>query len=655
MATVGTLIFEMSANIARLQQDMAKAQTTVKTATEGITSAINVAKGAIEALGFSLSAHAFVSFIEGGIEAEASLHRLALQTGITVETLSALRPVAKEAGTDLDTAAGMVNKLEKNMLTFAQSGGGKAADAFKQLGYTQDQVRTGLQNMDTFLPEFARRLIDAGVGGEQAGLAMQLMARGGAAALPFLEQLARQLKLVGTETKDQVAAAHEFEVSMAKLKEGSTLLSISLGNEMLPWLNRITQAMIEARKEGSLLATVLAGNRAFWTGDDRTKNDKALTEQTAELFAKEKDLDTLRKQGYSDESMAVVTIKAKIKALQDEIATTMTYRKVLEEVDEATRKRDEARVAKPLANLGKGAPSWTDEDETRYKLLVQAAKELDGITTQRLKDEQAEADAFDKATAEFLRWTDAQNRALAQQAQHWKDIVDPLEPYRRQMEEINNLYAQNLLTSTQWSGAINSVAHQMDQLGKAADKTNEEAHSFGLTMESAFGKMITAGNKSRDVVKALGQDLAQLIAKITILQPMEKAVEDWYKGAVTSSGGGMFGGLLNAFGLGGVSDVAPGTNVSYSEALISGLTPLATGTDYVPQTGPYLLHQGEAVVPAGENNGSAQPVVVQMTFNSLDPRTHVQLMTTPKMQQTIRGIIEKGFAMNGTVSGMAHN
>ena len=30
----------------------------------------------------------------------------------------------------------------------------------------------------------------------------------------------------------------------------------------------------------------------------------------------------------------------------------------------------------------------------------------------------------------------------------------------------------------------------------------------------------------------------------------------------------------------------------------------ATGTNYVPETGLYLLHQGEAVIPAAQNNGS---------------------------------------------------
>ena len=36
----------------------------------------------------------------------------------------------------------------------------------------------------------------------------------------------------------------------------------------------------------------------------------------------------------------------------------------------------------------------------------------------------------------------------------------------------------------------------------------------------------------------------------------------------------------------------------------AGVTGYATGTDYVPETGIYLLHEGEAVIPAAQNNGS---------------------------------------------------
>lgn len=256
MTTVGELIFKMSADLATLKTDMAGARATVKSATDGIQSMIATTKAAFAALGVGLSIGAFKSFIEGGIEAEAQLHRLNLQTGLSVDMLSALRPVAKAGGSDLDTLAGMVNKLEKNMLAFAQTGSGKTADAFRQLHFSREQVQAGLQNMDTFLPEFAKRLIETGVGGERAGLAMQLMARGGAAALPVLDELARKTKLVGTETDAQAKAAHEFEVSLSKLKEQSTLLSISLANELLPSMTKIIDKYLELKAVGGIWSVI---------------------------------------------------------------------------------------------------------------------------------------------------------------------------------------------------------------------------------------------------------------------------------------------------------------------------------------------------------------------------------------------------------------
>lgn len=42
------------------------------------------------------------------------------------------------------------------------------------------------------------------------------------------------------------------------------------------------------------------------------------------------------------------------------------------------------------------------------------------------------------------------------------------------------------------------------------------------------------------------------------------------------------------------------------------ITGYATGTDYVPRTGPYLLHQGEKVIPASNNSSSSN---IYNTFN----------------------------------------
>jgi hypothetical protein len=264
MATVGTLIFEMSANVARLQQDMDKAQGTVKGAMDSIGNAVNTAKSALAALGLAIGAHEFISFVEGGISSVAMLERLSLQTGITVETLSALRGVAAASGTSMDTVAGMVAKLEKNMLQFAQSGGGKAAEAFKALGMTQEDVAAGLKDMDAFLPKFAEKLLQTGVGGETVGLAMELIGKGASTALPFLNELAKAHELIATRTTEQAQRAHELEVEMSKVSQRSQLVKEDFSMGLTPALMQTVTAFNElnargdgAVKLGETLGTVL--------------------------------------------------------------------------------------------------------------------------------------------------------------------------------------------------------------------------------------------------------------------------------------------------------------------------------------------------------------------------------------------------------------
>ncbi len=660
MATVATLIFEMSANVARLQQDMSKAQAHVKLATDAIQSAIATTKTAFEMLGVGLSAHAFVSFIESGIAAEASLHRLSLQTGVAVETLSALRPVAKAAGTDLDTTATLVNRLEKNMLTFSQTGKGLMAPAFEQLGYSQAQVAAGLRDIDSFLPEFARRLVAAGVGGEKAGLAMQLMGRGGAQALPFLVELANQAKLVGTETTAGAEGAHEFEVSMAKLKERSTLLSISLANELLPGLNRFTEGLIRARKESGLLASVWAGLREAYGGTELDKANRTLYEQTNKLMALEQQLAKADKDDPRNENL-----RKHIALLKDDLAATRARWELLSHEQSVKDKAAEKPANKPLPDISgsKGAHgrSGLSEHELQvYEMSVKSVKELDAAEKERNKNLDTQAKQFDAATKEWEHWTDAQNKLLDQQAQHWKDVIDPLEPYRRQMEEINNLYEQSKLTSEEWSKSLDAVAKKMDGLNADTKKANATAQQFGLTMASSLGRVITNGGTARDVFRALTKDIEQMITQMLILQPMQTAMSGWFKSVLSpsgGSGGGMFGSLMSAIGLGGASNTAFGST-SFASAAAEGVIPMAGGGDFMVNK-PTLFLAGEAGPEratfggANSTGGSAQPVVVQMSFTSLDPRTHAQLMMTPQMQRIVRGIIEQGYAANGTVSGMA--
>lgn len=600
MATIGALVFEMSANVARLQQDMAKARSTVEGAMAGISSAANMAKAALGAIGVGASIAGFEQMIMGAIEGEAALHKLNLQTGISVELLSALRPVAKQSGTDIDTVAGMVNKLEKNMTSFAQTGGGKAADAFKQLGYSQADVQKGLKNMDTFLPEFAKRLMETGVGGEQAGLAMQLMAKGGAAALPFLKQLVETGELHAKVTTDQAEAAHQFEVNLVKLQGASNALKLQIANALLPTLNDITQAMLDARKAGDgFFGSMVEGAKAAmqammgWnTAGDLAKVNQQIVELTDKWMGLEKIQGT---RGVSAERVAGV--KAELDAL-------IAKRNQLEQIAkiEAPGKKD-AQANKALDPIVKEKKVHDD----RQKLLDQDTKNLlEAVDTQT------------KEYEEYLRtigkMDDDRARELKKQLDD--DTAEYIRSLQVQMDEADRVQT--------------AIAEQMTKVTKATKDENTWARELGLTFTSAFENSIAKGQGLRSVLQGLGQDIIKIMARNLITEPLGKAVSDRIGGT-----SGVSGYLKNIFG----GDSEPVALNTY-----------AVGTDYVPFDQVAQIHKGEKIIPANQNGGGGG---VNITFSvvAMDSRSFGQSMV--QNRALIVGIINDAMRKSGVSGGFA--
>jgi hypothetical protein len=390
----GALEIQLFAELARLQSDMSQAVGIVTSATKNIEAAAALATKALGALGIGASLGGLVAFIEKGIDAQAMLYKLSIQTGLSVEMLSALKGVAKAAGTDLDTVSTMINKLEKNMLSFAQNGGGKAGAAFAQLGYSQQQVKEGLKDLDAFLPEFAKRLVETGVGGEQAGLAMQLIGRGGATALLFLQQLAEQGALVSKVTTEQAKAAHEFEVSLAKLKTGSGQLAISFANELLPSLQKIADEMLRAKKNGEgFFGVIAAGIKTGLTGDDQFKAEKDLFELVDQRLALErkiaetKELEAKGVPSFGGASAA--DWQKQLDAVDAKIQTTRSY------LEQLRKEAEKPAIRSPNVPL----PDAIDPATIKAQAELQAT--LSRLTLQSVRESYAEqaqlADAFHKA------------------------------------------------------------------------------------------------------------------------------------------------------------------------------------------------------------------------------------------------------------------
>ena len=143
--SVGDLIINIATNIASLQTGLSAATSMVQrfgsnvaAEVRGVNEKIGSITGSFKALagltiaGFGVQQ--FTGMIEGAIDAQAHLKDLGEKAGTTAEKMSSLIPAARLSGTSLDEVAAASGKFSKNLVEI-QTGEGKAAEAFKRLGF----------------------------------------------------------------------------------------------------------------------------------------------------------------------------------------------------------------------------------------------------------------------------------------------------------------------------------------------------------------------------------------------------------------------------------------------------------------------------------------------------------------------------------------
>jgi len=149
--------------------------------------------------------------------------------------------------------------------------------------------------------------------------------------------------------------------------------------------------------------------------------------------------------------------------------------------------------------------------------------------------------------------------------------------------------AENLVFT--WDAAGNRTTVTLEKWEEGVKKLDDAALDLGFTFASAFEDAVLEGEKLRDVVQGLAKDIARIILRQAVTVPVANAVS------------GAFAGLFS------------GAGASYT----GNLAAFAEGTDYVPRTGLALVHQGEAIIPAGRNGAGGITIVQNLNFSANTP------------------------------------
>lgn len=340
---------------------------------------------------------------------------------------------------------------------------------------------------------------------------------------------------------------------------------------MLPSGSRVAGAADEmtafveaqsAAEVGRIQGQIDAIDKLIREYDRLTMEQEAVAQSTANLKTRGEEFEAARRaeqKAIEDARRQMEEYQRAIEAQNRAIAQTVLS---LDPVEAATQ-----RYNQQLDHLGVALSSGTISQE-RYNDLVREAQ-------RRL------VEATDKV--------DRHAEALDRQADALRQQLDPMAAYEAELVKLNELLETGRISTDEYAQAADRA---WQRVSRTQDGTRDIARDLGLTFNSAFEDAILKGEKLRGVLAGIAQDLARMIARRTITEPL---------GRLATSALGGLGGLLFPSGsvgaaLGPVDLGLPGFA---DGGPVSGGRPVVVGEEgpeiFVPRAAGQIVPNGQGV------------------------------------------------------------
>ncbi len=691
----GAIEIQMLADLARLKKDMDAAKGMVGDATREMQRYADFAKAALGGIAAGLTLGAFKQMVQDSIDAVDALDDLSIQTGITVETLSALGDVGRISGVGLDTIAGSVLRMGKNLAVANEESKG-AAEAIKALGldfntFKQLQADQQLQQLAQAMGRF-----EDGAG--KSAVAMTLMGRQGAQLLPYLKDLANTGELVATVTAEQVQMANLYNDSMEATRIRMDALRRSIAMALLPTMIDLHDLTVELgnsfdnylaggaktaggqfdvmalaiRGLGTVMETllVLGANVAFVFRGVGTEIGGIAAQVTLLASGNLAGAAEVRRQMLRD-------------AQDNRAALDEFERRVLSSTDRALQSRavlrgggvSNADQARELARINEAA-GRAGLGQLRFSADTRAATNASREQATALRQQQQALDDIAKARAGVSRIEAAAMAALEGETQGLiqgnnalREEIEliGLDAVSRQALEVARLGSTRALLAERAAMAANAGAsaqelqalqQQIELLRQREDllvlRGDRERLAKPATSDITKPLVSDTYTGVRDALAAAFRDtknpiraFADALGNAVFSRVTSNLADALATQLVGSSGtggllGSVLGGLGSLVGLGGGGGVPFGGTTGDFARFDRLATPLATGMDYVPHDNfRALLRRGERVVPASENTsaGRAGITYAPVTTIHVDSRTDAA-----QVQQLIGSAVADGNA-----------
>lgn len=584
MATLGSLIIELAADVGKLQTDMRRAVSVVDAGVGKMRSAAQLASKALAGLGVGLSVAGLAGFVRQGIELADSMGKAAQRAGVTTEAFTQLNYAAELADVSTSTLETSLGILGRNAAEAAR-GSETSAKAFERIGVAVTNADGSLRDVDQIFLDVADSLAKLPTGAQQTASAMDLLGRGGRQLLPVLTEGRAGLEAFGAEARrlgivissDTAAAADAFGDQLDKMKIAARGLAITVGTDLLPAMTFVVDKTREAYEQYGALFSILVAIGAVAASPflEFGKSADELKEKAANL---RKEIATLQEEidNVGSGRGAATALPAKRQQLQEyqaELARTIRAQLALIKDDKPKSGKPAAIVDEKAAEAARKAAERLAEAESSYvaglekRIALQqdstelaavladiesgAAKEFSTATQERIRQLAAEYDLLQDTAEvrEYLAGIERQRRqeaarAGSQAAGDRQRLIESLRtPEEAYAAEVRSLLALNLDDDTLQRGIAKAV-DGLEAARKKAEDTKTTFADLGATFSSAFEDAIFAGKQLSDVLAGLGQDLARLLLRKTVTDPLADFFDKGGGSKLLSAGGDLLKGLF---------------------------------------------------------------------------------------------------------------
>jgi hypothetical protein len=503
-------------------------------------------------------------FNQVGQAGAAAMGRVERATSDAGASTARFGQIVGQAGFQIGDFASQVQAGGSALTALSQQGsqflgafgvGGAVAGAALTVGILAAQLLTGRDNAQDLAKVAEEGFRNTGRGGEDLARTIERV---------------NELYLTQAERAQRAGEATRAELVQLLRLQQSNAIQMQEGSAMeLPGARR------DLEREERRLATIRTRNERLRRAGSMVPTDEG------------------------DEALGrVFTARARIQGLEADLGRQSSR---IGQINEAIRRAELSGVDLGHGQFGPPAPG-----AARAERVAMGVEDVQGALLAR--------------TEELTRQFDAYNQALNLSTAGLERAAPALQAYAREQELLTTLLNNQIISEEEFTAEVerSSIALQ-DQIRAAeerADRASGAANQLGFSFSSAFEDAIVEGKALSDVLKGLEQDIARIIIRSAVTQPLGNAIS----GVVSAGVSGLFGG--------GTGTPAP------TGARAAGGPVFPGGTYLVGERGPELLTMGAA----GHVTPNAGGPSISQTFNidargadaSMVPRLRAEMVAVAR-------------------------